>query len=83
MQTVRQFGIALACTDTSLRYVVFDCAVCCEQGGMFSGHTESGGEHIRIGDKEFVEFYGSLNTTTGPHCTCRLAAVLFVAREPS
>jgi len=32
-------------------------------GGMFSGHTESGGEHIRIGDKEFVEFYGMSSAT--------------------
>ena len=32
---------------------------------MFSGHTESGGEHIRVGDQEFVEFYG--HNQTLPH----------------
>jgi GMP reductase len=32
-------------------------------GGMFAGHTESGGERIQVDGKEMVEFYGMSSST--------------------
>ncbi len=42
-------------------------------GGMFAGHTESGGELVEIGGKQFKEFYGMSSATAMKKYSGRVA----------